>query len=461
VTTAPSARQATATGWNPRQWALLLVLAGNMLIDALEVGVMLVAAPSVAGALGLGADVAQWLLSGFALGFGVFLLVGVQAVERHGRRTVYLWALFGFALASVAAGLAGGPIPLAVTRVVKGACAALTAPTGLAIIGATFPAGAQRARAVAVYSFVGAAGLVTGLLAAGGLTLVSWRLALAFPGPAVLVLLLAAALLIPRDPRPAAARPYDRVGVALLGVALVAAVLALSCAGRPASWGTAVWSAVAVLAAAALVPVERATQHPLLPADLLRDAPLRQAAAVAAALNGGFVGTLFVVGWTLHADGWGSLRVAVGLLPAGLPLLVTVLRSSAVVERIGTRRAILAGACCTPPAGLLLLVVLPGRPSYPVLLPVLLLAGTGLMLAFTALNLQAVAGSPPERRPLAGATYQTAVQIGAALTLAAVGGLLARDPSGALAAWPVLAVALLGFAAALARPAPLAPRPSD
>lgn len=93
--------------WDRRLWGLLFVLAGNMLIDALEVSSMVVALPSAGRDLGLPLTGAQWLITGFAAGFGGLSLFGGRLVELLGRRRMYLWALLGFAAASLAA-WAGG-----------------------------------------------------------------------------------------------------------------------------------------------------------------------------------------------------------------------------------------------------------------------------------------------------------------------------------------------------------------
>ncbi|WP_461030957.1 MFS transporter, partial [Streptomyces sparsus] len=206
---APTPATGHLTGTAPPRWlwALLFVLAGNMLLDALEVSVVLVALPAIAAEYGLGIGAVQWVMSGFALGFGAVLMLGPRITARFGRRRVYLLALAVFAAASLVGGLTDSSALLVATRVVKGVCAALTAPTGLAIIATTFPEGPRARRAVSVYSLFGAAGFTVGLLLSGALTELSWRWTLLFPAPVALLLLFAGWRLIPGDP----ARPPGRV----------------------------------------------------------------------------------------------------------------------------------------------------------------------------------------------------------------------------------------------------------
>lgn len=353
-----------------RLWALLLVLAGNMLIDALEVSIVLVALPAIATDLDLTLWGVHWIMSGFALGFAAFLLMGPRITVLWGRKRVYLIALFVFTLASVAGGFTDSASLLIATRVVKGICAALTAPTGLVIITTAFPDGPRQRRAVAVYSLFGAAGFTTGLLLSGGLVGLDWKWTFLAPAPVALLLLLLGWRLIPRD------------------------------------------------------PIRHVTPPPLT-SRLLRNGPLRRAAAGAATLNGTYLGLLFLVTFQGHNDmGWSPWQGAAALLPACVPLAVSIPFSARLVERFGTARLIALGAL-TPVAGYVLYLLHPAPSSYAAsLLPTLLLVGLGFVFAFAALNVQATSHIGPAERGAAIPLYQTAVQMGAVLMLSSVAALL-------------------------------------
>ncbi|WP_434598875.1 MFS transporter [Streptomyces sp. A5-4] len=428
------------TGWSPRLWGLLAVLAGNMLIDALEVSAMVVAMPSIGADLGLPLTVLQWTMSGFALGFGGLMLFGGRVVALLGRRRVYLLALVVFATASVVAGLTSDPALLTATRIVKGFCAALTAPTGLAIISTTFAEGPDRTRAMSVYTLFGAGGFTAGLLLSGLLTEVSWRWALAFPAPIVLLLFVLGLRLVPGD-EPAAAKPrgYGAAGALTLTGGLFALVYAIvSAAGY--GWADARTIGSFVLAGAlagAFATAERGAPEPLFRPGVLKNGPMVRSALGAAALNGSYLGLLLVLTFQLQELwGWSPSRTAVALLPASVPLAVTALHSGRMVNRFGAPRLIALGAVA-PLAGYLVYAVglrRTGPGSYAVdVLPVLLLVAAGFVLAFAALNTQAVSGLPATERGRAGAVYQSAVQLGAVVMIALVAALLYahRAPEGA------------------------------
>ncbi|MFF3907752.1 MFS transporter [Streptomyces sp. NPDC001848] len=462
-THAPAGSPDAAPGpWDAGQWGLLVVLAGNMLIDSLEVSTAMVALPSIGRDLHLSLTVLQGVVTGFALGFGALLLFGARVVDRLGRRPVYLSALVVFAVASVAGGLAGGPVLLIACRVVKGFCAALTAPTGLAIITTAFPEGRTRSRAVSVYAFVGACGFTGGLLLSGALTEADWRWTFLFPAPVMLVLFAFGLRLIPASASAGPARRLDLAGAATLTVGLAAVVTGIvQVPGR--SWGSPLvigaFAAAAALLAAFLV-IERTAADPLFRPALLAHRDLARAVLGAVALNGSYLGLLLVATFQLQTtEGWSPARTALALLPASLPLTVTAPLSGRLIERFGTRRLIALGAPAPLLGHLLYLRALTPHPAYATdVLPAMLLVGIGFALCFAALNVQAAAGVPAADRSAATGHYQTAVQTAAVLAPALVTALLLSSgapgspAAGAYrpAVWLVVALGGLGPVAAMA-----------
>lgn len=437
---------------------LLTVLSGNMLVDALEVSVAMVALPSIAADLHLSVTGVGWVVIGFALGFGGLLPLGGRMVAVLGRRRVYLAALLVFAAASAAAGLAPGPGVLIATRVVKGFCVALTAPTGLAIIGASYPEGPARNRAVSVYSLFGASGFSVGLLLSGLLTEASWRWAFAAPAPVAVLLFCYGLRLIPGDdPAAGPRRAYDAAGAATLAGGLAVVLWAIT-AGRP-------WALTpgAVLLAA-FAAVERRAKDPLVRLGLLTRLPLLRSVLGAAVLNGSWWGFLLVATFQWQAHGhWTPLETGAALLPASLLLGAAAPFSGRLIARWEAARLIAAGAALST-LGYLLYLHPGSHPSYAAsVLPTAVLVGLGFVCAFSALHVQAVAGVPgPEQGPVSG-VYQTAVQVGGALTAAAVVALDASSAAHAMALVAAvnaagLAVALTGVPRSSGRPVPRAAR---
>ncbi|MFD4658741.1 MFS transporter [Kitasatospora sp. NPDC058444] len=367
MTEAPAARTLSAPARHGT-WRLLFILSGNMVLDAIEVSVVLVALPWIGADLGLSVWTVQWLMGGFAAGFAAVLLLGPRATARWGLRRCYLVAMLVFAAASVAGGLADSTALLIASRVLKGGCAALTAPAGLALITTTVPDGPPQRRAVSVYSLFGAAGFTLGLLLSGVLTAASWRWTFLFPAPLALVLLV---------------------------------------------WGLRV------------IPDTGRRTPPRLTAELARNGSLIRATLGAATLNGTYAALLLLVTFQAHDRfGWRPWQVALALLPACVPLAVSVPFAGRLVARFGTRRQIAAGAAAAF-AGQLLLLLRPEPASYVGgLLPTLLLVGAAMALSFASLNMQATQDVEPGLRAAAVPLFQTGVQLGGVLMLPLTAALL-------------------------------------
>src|SRR5437870_2980636 len=176
-----------------------------------------VALPSIRSDLHLSTSSLQWVVSGYVLGYGGLLLLGGRAADLLGRRRVFLVALGAFTVASLLGGLTSDGTLLVLTRFLKGASAAFTAPAGLSIITTRFAEGPERNRALSIYTATGASGFSFGLVFGGLLTELGWRWTFLLPVPIALGLLAAAPRLLPRERTQALARrSFDLPGAATL-----------------------------------------------------------------------------------------------------------------------------------------------------------------------------------------------------------------------------------------------------
>ncbi|MEV6905823.1 MFS transporter [Amycolatopsis sp. NPDC051071] len=378
-----------------RRWALLSVLAGTMLVDSLEIVLMGVALPSLRDDLGLPVWQAGLILAGFPLGFGLTLAPGRFLTWRFGRRPVYLGALAAFGLAASVSGLATDAVLLTGAELVKGCCAAVTAPVGIAVITTTFGQGSAQKRAMLVYSLFGTTGATAGMLISGVLSAASWRWALLVPLPVVVVLIALGLRHLPPDPA-AAPRP-PRLTRALLGTGGV-----------------------------------------------------RRAALGAACLNGTSVGLFVLLNLQLqNGSGWPAWRAALVCTPAYLTLAFSVLLAGRLIPRWGTAKPVAAGAVFTAAGCALYLADPSPGPDGGGVLTTTVLLGLGYLCSFAALNAGASAGLAPADRPAAGTVLQSAVQLGAVLTVIPATVLLSVEHDLRTALVPMGIAAAAGLAAAL------------
>ncbi|NJP88684.1 MFS transporter [Nonomuraea sp. FMUSA5-5] len=191
----------------------LVLLCAAVFLDSMDLSLMGVALPAIGRDLALPESTLQWLMSGYAVAYGGFLLLGGRIADLFGRRRTFLLSLAVFAAAGLAGGLLSEGWPLVAIRAIKGIAAALTAPAALSLITTTFAEGPQRNQALGVYSLAGATGYTAGLIASGLLTEISWRLVFFLPVPVALLVLVLAPLVLPSGARPAGAREgFDAAG---------------------------------------------------------------------------------------------------------------------------------------------------------------------------------------------------------------------------------------------------------
>src|SRR6202020_3445997 len=140
-----------------------------------------------------------WIVNGYILGYGGFLLLGGRISDLVSRRTVFLVAVAVFGLASVLSALMSDETLLVALRFIKGASAGFTVPAGLSILTTTFAEGPARNRALGIWTLCGASGFSLGLVFGGLLTELGWRATLLLPGPIALLLVAVGWGVIPRQ----------------------------------------------------------------------------------------------------------------------------------------------------------------------------------------------------------------------------------------------------------------------
>lgn len=416
------------TGWSSRTWLLLIVLAGALFLDGLDISMVGVALPSIGEDLGMSPSALQWIVSGYVLGYGGLLLLGGRSADLLGRRSVFLFAVGAFGIASVVSAFLSNDLAIIALRFVKGVAAAFTVPAGLSIITTTFAEGPARNRALSIYTVCGASGFSMGLVFGGLLTELGWRMTFLLPGPAALLLLFAGLKVVPRAERQVSSlKHFDLLGAFTSTASLLILVYAVVEAPTRGwtSPGTVGLLATSILLAAAFVAVELRHDHPLVRLGILRSARVVHANLAGAVMFGAYVSFQFVVTLYLqNALGWSPLAMAMGFLPAGILVVASVVKMGSVLQRFDTRVVIAAGLASFALGYALFLRVTPGMSYVNFLLPTMLLLGLGFALCFPSINAQATAGVADHEQGLASGLVNTSLQIGGAVMLAVISAVI-------------------------------------
>ena len=328
-------------GAPPAGFALLLVLAMAQFMVVLDFTIVNVALPSIENGLHVSTTMVQWLVSGYAIAFGGFLLLGGRLADVFGRAKLFRIGLVVFVAASIAGGLAVEPALLIASRVVQGIGAAMLAPAGLALLVTSWPGERERSRALGIYGAVVSAGFASGAVLGGLLAEVTWRLVFFVNAPVGVALLIASMRLLPPDP-PGRRGQLDvpgaisvTAGVALLVLAVVRAGDTLQ-ATQPALLAVA-----AVLLLGAFIARERRARSPLLNLALLKDRGIAGANLVLIAIGAFIAGQVLLV--TLYLQqGRGLSPVLTGLcfVPQAAGAFALSGPASRLVPSLGPRRAL-------------------------------------------------------------------------------------------------------------------------
>ncbi|MEU4513003.1 DHA2 family efflux MFS transporter permease subunit [Nonomuraea wenchangensis] len=345
----------------------------------------------------------QQAVTGYLLAMSMTVPVTGWAVGRFGSRRVWLASLVLFAGGSALCAAAWSAGSLVVFRGVQGIGGGLLMPVGQAMLAQA--AGKERmGRAMALITVPSMLAPVLGP-PLGGLVVegLGWRWLFLVNLPISAVALVAAALLLPREPDPAAAprQPLDVLGLALLSPGLAALIHGLSEAGDGASFAhPALWIGLALVAAFTV----RALRVPgaLVDLRLLGDRTFAAAVAALACYSAAMLG--FTVLVPLHsqlAGGGGPLEAGLLLAPLGIGAALTLPIAGKLTDSRGARGVAATGVAAVV-AGIAAFAAFPG--PVPILV-----AGLGHGLVST--SVLAAAYATLERAAIPAATTLSTIAL--------------------------------------------------
>src|ERR1041385_2495154 len=160
----------TQAGSDPRRWKALAVLGIAYLMVVLDVSIVNVALPAIQKDLHFSTENLQWVVSGYALTFGGFLLLGGRAGDLLGRRRLFMAGLAFFSIASLLCGLSFSSGMLIAMRLLQGAAGAVLSPSVYSITSVTFTEGRERNKALGILGAIAGSGAAIGVLLGGVLT---------------------------------------------------------------------------------------------------------------------------------------------------------------------------------------------------------------------------------------------------------------------------------------------------
>jgi EmrB/QacA subfamily drug resistance transporter len=432
MSTAPIApAQAEDYTPDPMRWKALSVCLVAGFMSLLDVSIVNVALPSIATGLNAGESSLQWIVSGYALTFGLLLVPAGRIGDARGRRPAFMWGLVLFTLASLACGFAPNDGTLIAARLLQGAAGGVLTPQVSGLIQQLFR-GRERAKAFGLLgASIGLSTAVGPLL--GGLIIqvfgadTGWRFVFFVNLPVGILALFLAAKLIPHVRATGRRESLDPVGVLLLGGAVTCVLLPLI---EQEQWHSSarllLFPAAVALGLAWWAWEVQYTKRsePLVDLALFREPGYALGASIGVLFFAGFTGLFFIYTQYLQIGlHYSALRAGAAATPFAVGSAVAAALGGRLVTRYGRSLVVL---------GLVLVVIsfvgtyvaadqVPGvNVGWAAAFP-LLIGGIGSGFVITP-NVTLTLNEVPVRRAgIAGGVLQTGQRIGTAAGIAATG----------------------------------------
>jgi EmrB/QacA subfamily drug resistance transporter len=434
MTTTPRPPSALATRRGKLMLALLCTVA---FLDFVDASIVNVALPSIRRDLHFSVQSLQWVLSGYLLTYGGFMLLGGRAADLFGRRRILVAGTTLFALSSLTGGLAQSEAMLVGARLAQGVGAAMMLPAALSLLTTTFT-GSDRVKALGVWGGVAGLASAVGVLLGGVLSEgPGWRWVLLVNEPVCLLALASMFWLFADDRRRPDLTKLDLRGAFLSTAGMLLLVYTLVKA-PDVGWGavrTIGGLAGAIALVVAFVINEQRSGNPLLPLSIFRVKGLAAADVTQLIGIAGIISMFFFL--TLYMQnvlGYSQIETGLSYLPLCFGVGIAAGIASQLLAKIGTRPVMVAGALLAA-CGVFWLSRVPVGGSYAAdMLPGLLIASFGLGAVFVAVTTAANEGVPADQAGLAAALLNASQQVGGALGLAVFSALATARTTHLLAA---------------------------
>jgi EmrB/QacA subfamily drug resistance transporter len=415
-------RSATAATPDPRRWKALGVLALIQFMLVLDITVVNVALPHIQRDLGFTRAGLAWVVNGYVLMAGGFLLLGGRMADILGRRKLFLLGVGLFAAASATCGAAVNPGMLVASRFVQGLGEALAAPASLGLIALLFPDPRERMKALGMWGGVAGLGGTTGTVISGVLTdLASWRWIFFVNLPVALFALITVPRLVSESRM---VREHGRIEVAgvVTGTGALVALVDGLLAAATHDWGS--WQVLLPLLGgvalfALMIWIEARSDAPLIPLRFFTNRTRVVTNFVTLFFSSAFFSYFFLL--TLFQQqilGFSPLSGGLAYVPFGLTIGAGIGFGTALMPRLGVKPLLSVGffGCAV---GLLLTSGIAVHSSYTAsVLPGMVVLGFFSGISFPAIGNAALHGVTGQDSSLASGVQNAMQQVGGAIGLA-------------------------------------------
>ncbi len=415
--------QLDVTSQATRRWMALVLLCLAQFMLIVDITVVQVALPSIGRGLELSRDALAWVVTAYTVMFGGLMILGGRLADAFGARRTLLSGLALFTLASLTCGLATSGGELIAGRAVQGMGAALMSPSALSILLTSFD-GAERRRALGIWSAIGGGGAGVGVLLGGLLTAgPGWSWVFLVNVPLGLALLCILPLTVTGQSRSGQRRNVDLPGALIATSATALLIYGLVRAGDSGWTGPATLVSLGAAAAGylAFALVESRVQVPLVAPAILRRRPVQSGVFVLLVATGLLLGMFFLTSLYLQQVlGSSALRTGLMFLPFALALIAGAHLGGQLLGSLGGRPVVVAAFVLVAAGAALLSRISVDGNAYLDVLPGTVLAGLGIGSAFVTAFSTTLANVSDGESGVVSGVINTFHELGGAIGVAVV-----------------------------------------
>ena len=412
----------TEAEYREKRWWALALLCMTQFMVVLDASIVNIALPSIGEDLGFTQENLSWIVNGYILTFGGFLLLGGRMADLLGRRRVFMAGLIVIAVASLFAGFASNEGQMIAARAAQGLGAAIIAPSALSIVATLFTDGSERNKALGAWGAVAGSGGAAGVLLGGVLTDgLGWEWVLWVNVPVALIVLALTPRLLGESRNEGQTRNFDVAGAVTVTAALSVLVYAIVDAGQ-AGWGST--QTIGLLAASAALfgifaVIETRSEAPLVPFRIFKLRTLTGANVVGLLVGASLFSMFFFV--TLYMQdvlGYSPIKTGLSYLPLSVAIILSAGIASQLVTKIGFKPVLAMGMGLIAIGLFWFSQISAGGSFTSDILGPSVIAAIGLGFSFVPTTIAAVSGIQDREQGLASGLINTSQQIGGAIGLA-------------------------------------------
>lgn len=305
-----------------------------------------VALPHMQGSLSASQDEITWVLTSYILATAVMTPLAGWLAQKIGRRTMLIWSIVGFTVASMLCGLAQNVPEMVAFRVLQGLAGAGLMPLSQSVMLDIFPM-SMIPRVMSIWSAAVILGPILGPTLGGGITEnLDWRWVFYINVPIGILATLGLLRWMAHDPG-GRARPFDFVGFGGL-IAFIIGLQAMLDRGPGRDWFDSheIWIEAAIaLAGLWVFIVQTATaEHPFFHRDLAKDRNF-----IGTTLFGFLVGVLLfsttalIPSFMQNLLGYSATQAGMASMTRGVGSLLAFLLVPTAMARLGPRTCLFIG----------------------------------------------------------------------------------------------------------------------